>query len=567
MVKSDSQLRINIFLGIVVACFGLIGYRLFVLSYVKHPLYARTAEAQIEHVSNVLTRGNIFFQNKDGTTTVAATNKKFPSLTLTASKIDKSQVYEVTQGLSQITGITEATIAKSIAAGDDTSRIIARRLSTEQVEKINTLKLKGVGVIYEMDRYYPDSLAADVLGFLGYEGNSRAGQYGIEASFNNELFGKKVEGSDDNLSLAARLFSRSSKADVSPRPNDIVLTIDPVVQSFIEEQLAALLKKWSASAGGIIIQDPMTGKIIAMADKPTFDPNAYSEAEPSFFLNSNVQEIFEPGSSFKPFTMAAGLDLGKITPQTTFTDTGSVEINGYKIKNFSESIFGTVNMSQVLEKSINTGTMFVENKVGDDNFVNYVVNMGFGQRTGIELPGEVNGDISNLYSGRKVNFLTASFGQGIAVTPLQLVNAYSTIANGGKLMRPYIVEKIIHEDGGEVKTKPEILGIPITEKTADKLKTMLVSVVNNGFDKARIKGYDIAGKTGTAQLADGHGAYLEDQYIHSFAGFAPASNPKFVILIKMDKPQGVTFAADSISPTFKDIAAYLLQYYSIPPTR
>ncbi len=224
-------------------------------------------------------------------------------------------------------------------------------------------------------------------------------------------------------------------------------------------------------------------------------------------------------------------------------------------------------MAQVLEKSINTGVMFVENTIGDDSFLNYVINMGLGQKTGIDLPGEVSGDITNLYSGRKINYLTASFGQGIAVTPLQLINAYSTIANGGKLMRPYIVDRIIKEGGKQIVTQPEVVGIPISEKTAIKLQSMLVSVVDNGFDKARIPGYDVAGKTGTAQIPDGSGGYSEEEFIHNFVGFAPAYDAKFTILIKMDRPKGITFAADSLSPTFKEIAAFLLNYYNIPPSR
>ena len=265
--------------------------------------------------------------------------------------------------------------------------------------------------------------------------------------------------------------------------------------------------------------------------------------------------------------MAAGLDLGVVTPQTTFIDVGFREEAGYKIKNFSEKIFGNVTMSEVLEKSVNTGVMHVQDLVGNDSFLNYVINFGFGQKTSIDLPGEANGDVSNLYSGRKINFLTASFGQGIAVTPVQLINAYSAIANGGKLMRPYVVKKIIKENGEEEATQPEIVAIPITEKTAAKLKSMLVSVVDNGFDKARIKGYDIAGKTGTAQVPDGKGGYFENEFIHNFVGFAPAFDPKFVILIKIDRPKGITFAADSLSPTFRDLTAYLLNYYNIPPTR
>ena len=456
-----------------------------------------------------------------------------------------------------------------INSGGNVSKVLKRRLTNEEVDRIKRIGVKGVGVSFETDRFYPaEKLAANVLGFLGYGDNGRAGQYGVEAFYEQELSGVSDSYRDYLAPATIRgLFKKENKTDNPDRPADIVLTIDKNIQAEAEKVLGGLTAKWQAESVDIIVQEPFSGKILAMAQAPTFDPNHYSKSPTSYFLNNSVQAIFEPGSSFKPITMLAGLDLKKINPQTIYTDTGFVDVADYRIKNFSDKIFGLSTMSQVLEKSINTGVMFVENLIGDDNFINYIVNMGFGQKTGVDLPGEVSGDINNLYSGRKINYLTASFGQGIAVTPLQLINAYSAIANGGKLVRPYIVEKVIKEGGREEITNPEMVGIPIAEKTSAQLKVMLVLVVDNGFDKARIKGYDVAGKTGTAQIADGKGGYLEDQYIHSFIGFAPAYDPKFVILIKMDKPRGIKFAADSLSPAFREMAEFLIHYYNIPPTR
>jgi len=320
-------------------------------------------------------------------------------------------------------------------------------------------------------------LAADVIGFLGYDVEGRrAGQYGLEGFYDEDLSGREPNiASLFNLvnpsfvfKLLGSFFEKESvKSEPNfDRPSDLVLTVDKNAQMFIEDKLKSLMEKWQAAGGTIIVQEPESGKIIAIADWPSFNPNSYSTVNPELFLNQSIQGMYEPGSSFKPIIMAAGLDLSKITPQTIYEDTGFVSIAGYTIRNFSEKVFGRRTMSEVLEKSINTGTMFVENLIGDENFLNYVVNMGFGQNTGIDLPGEVSGNITNLYSGRKINYLTAAFGQGIAVTPLQLLNAYSTIANGGKLMRPYIVDKIIKERGQEIISKPEIVGIPISEKTA-----------------------------------------------------------------------------------------------------
>ncbi len=551
MKYDNSTFRINLFLICVLVVSSLILYRLFVLSYVRHGAYARTAQAQRENINNVLARGNIYLENAlSGDLFLAATNKKFPLAYVVPAKADWAGNLQTVENIASILQIDKDSIIKILEPKQNVSKVLKRRLMSEEAEKLQSLKLKGVGISYEMDRFYPgQQLAANTLGFLGYDQAGRSGQYGIEAFYDNELFGET--GEETNFA----------------RPSDVVLTIDNNIQAFVEDRLENILKTWNAEGGTIIVQDPQTGKILAMADRPSFDPNNYADFPIGSFLNRGVQGVFEPGSSFKPITMAMGLDLGKITPQTTFTDTGSVEISGYKIKNFSERVFGTQTMSQVLEKSINTGAMFVQNLVGDDNFLSYVINMGFGQKTELDLPGEVSGDITNLYSGRKINYLTASFGQGIAVTPIQLINAYSAIANGGKVMKPYVVDRIIREGGVQEITKPEVISIPMSEKTSAKLRSMLVGVVDNGFDKARIKGYDIAGKTGTAQIPDGKGGYAENEYIHSFLGFAPAFDPKFVILIKMDRPKGITFAADSLSPTFREIAQFLINYYKIPPTR
>jgi cell division protein FtsI/penicillin-binding protein 2 len=579
MTKHSGNSRITIFLAFVLIASGLILYRLFILSVVRHPAYLRTSQAQNENISNVLARGNIYFSDKDSNTFLAATNKKFQLAYVVPGDIKAEDKEKAAGELSGILGIEKGSVMEKINSGGKSLKVVARRISNEQMESVKGLKIKGVGVSYEMDRFYPaDSLAANAVGFFGYDANGeRAGQYGIEEYYNQDLFGREpnltgIFSAPDPVGLIMRLAGmitgKKQEAEAKfDRPADVVLTIDKNIQNFVEEKLKEILGKWQAEKGSIIVQEPKTGKILAMAHWPSFDPNSYSGSKPENFLNGNIQEVYEPGSSFKPVIMAAGIDLSKITPQTSYEDKGFIDISGYTIHNFSDKVFGIQTMSDVLEKSINTGTMFVENLVGDDNFLNYIVNMGFGQKTGVDLPGEVSGDITNLYSGRKINFLTASFGQGIAVTPLQLINAYSAIANGGKLMRPYIVDRIIKDGEEDEVTKPEIVSIPISSKTAVKLQSMLISVVDNGFDRAKIPGYDVAGKTGTAQIPDGSGGYSENIFIHNFLGFAPAYDAKFVILIKMDKPQGITFAADSLSPTFKEITTFLINYYGIPPTR
>lgn len=599
-MKKYDNLRINIFFGVVLLVSGLILYRLFILSYVKHSFYSLTSETQNENISNILARGNIYLKEGDGLY-LAATNKKTPLAYIAPSYFEKgagltnSAQAELIYRLIEILGIDKASIEKALETKSSSFKVLKRDLNNEQVEKIKNLKIKGAGVSYETDRFYAGgSLASNVLGFVGYGENGRSGQYGVESFYDKELSGRQEAATDyTDPKRIAGIFSavknyflkkigrgqesgdRQQISEVNQgrlsdsvqgRPADLVLTVDKNIQEFIEDKLNELMKKWEAASATVIVQEPNSGKILAMADRPSFNPNDYGGFKTDLFLNRSVQDIFEPGSSYKPITMAMGLDLGKVSPATTFTDTGSITVAGRTIRNFSEKVFGVRTMSEVLEKSINTGAMFVENLIGDENFLNYSINFGFGQRTGIDLPGELSGDITNLYSGRKINYLTASFGQGIAVTPIQMINSFSAIANGGKLMKPFVVEKIIR-GGDEIITKSEIVGIPFSEKTSGKLKAMLVSVVDNGFDKARIKGYDIAGKTGTAQIPDKSGGYAENEFIHDFLGFAPAYNPKFVVLIKMDRPKGITFAADSLSPTFREITVFLLNYYKIPPTR
>jgi cell division protein FtsI (penicillin-binding protein 3)/stage V sporulation protein D (sporulation-specific penicillin-binding protein) len=263
--------------------------------------------------------------------------------------------------------------------------------------------------------------------------------------------------------------------------------------------------------------------------------------------------------------MAAALDLGKVTPETTYEDTGEVKIDRYTIRNFDDKAHGVNTMTQVLENSLNTGAMFAVEKVGKENFTKYVKAFGFGRLAGITLDKESAGDISSLNKKGDIYYLTASFGQGIMTTPMQLVSAYAAIANNGKLVKPYIVSEVIKPTGEIVKTQTQETKQVLTPKTAALLTGMMVSVIEKGYDKkARVNGYYLAGKTGTAQIASSGGGYGA-QTIHTFMGFGPVSNPKFVVLIKVDKPQGPRFASDSLGPSFRQLCQFLVNYYQIPP--
>lgn len=574
-----SAWRINLFIVIVFVFSGAIIIRLFDLTYLKHAAYVKTGQTQYNNPSALISgRGDIYtFDAANGSKRLVATNRSFQYVYATTTAIVLPN--DVAGKLAPIINKEQSAILAQLTQSKSSYQVLADHLSLDVGNQIKNLKLKGITVASQIERFYPrGSFAAPVIGFVGFDGEERAGQYGVESYYDDVLSGElKTQNLFGNKTYSSvvgffkNLFNKSDSSAQGQKSNDgsdVVLTIDDTIQSFSEAKINETVKRLSSPFGTIIVEDPTTGAVMAMASSPSFDPNNYADYKLSDFLNKNIQELFEPGSSFKPITMSAAVDSAAVTPDTTYEDSGILQYGTYTIRNFDNKAHGVQTMRQVLEHSLNTGAVFAEGKTGDDAFLNYVVGFGFGQKTGVDLPGEINGNISNLYSGRKINFATASFGQGIAVTPLQLISGYSAIANNGKLMRPFVVKEIMRPDGTKVETAPKIIGAPITEKTSNQLKSMLVDVVEKGFDKARIKGYDIAGKTGTAQIPDGKNGYLaEDQFIHNFVGFAPAFSPRFVVLIRVDKPKGIKFAADSLSPVFGDMARFLIHYFNIPPSK
>ncbi len=574
--------RIGLFLVVVFLISGIVFYRLFNLSLINHSNFLKVAiSQQVGPSASLSGRGSIYFSDysSNNKNNIVAANKSSTYL-YSNNKILDLKPAEISLKISDIIKSDPSELEKKLSQKDKSYQLLADNLTKEQSEKLNSLKLKGINTSSQTERFYPlGSSASHVLGFVGSNGKERAGQYGLEAFYDDTLKGEiksknfNVSGwGGQTLNFALSLIGLGGKSQTNQTQaqdgNDVILSIDKNIQALAETKLEQTLKKWQSPSGTIIVQDPKTGLILAMASSPSFDPNNYGDYGFKDFINPANQEVYEPGSSFKPITMSAAIDTGSVTPETTYVDTGEFNVAGKTIKNFDEKSHGVQTMRGVLEKSLNTGAIFAQQKTGDDNFLNYIVAFGFGQKTGIDLSGEINGNISNLYSGRQINFATASFGQGIAVTPIQLINAYSAIANDGKLMWPHLVSKIINSDGSKTDIQPKIIDSPITPATARKIQSMLVDVVDKGFDKARIQGYDIAGKTGTAQIPSPDGGYLgNDQFVHNFLGFAPAYNARFTVLIKIDKPKGIKFAADSLSPVFGEIARYLIRYFNIPPTR
>jgi len=424
-------------------------------------------------------------------------------------------------------------------------------------------------------RFYPENnVGANIIGFANYENEEQHGRYGLEGFFDNELFGKygsvtAERGAGGIVIVNNRQYNK--KEDGS----SLVLTIDRSAQFTACRLLDEAVKKHSASGGSVIVVDPKTGAILVMCSAPDFDPNNFQDVpDIKVFNNPAVFAQYEPGSVFKAITMAAALDKDKVTPETTYQDAGQVMIKGWPkpIKNSDFSSFGghgTTNMVKVLELSLNTGAIFAMQQVGYRDFADYVKRFGFGEKTGIELEGEGPGNVKSITGlfTKDISAATAAFGQGITVTPLQMIMSYAAIANGGNLMKPYIVKDVISPEGTRFTTMPSVTRRVISERTAAILSGMLVNVVENGHSKGmKTPGYYIAGKTGTAQVASENGGGYSGRLNHTFVGFAPANNASFVILTKLDNPAAM-YAESTAVPLAHDISKFLLNHWQIKQDR
>lgn len=437
------------------------------------------------------------------------------------------------------------------------------------------LKIPGIGFDLQSFRYYPENeIAAHVLGFVSYSNDEGNGKYGLEEFFNDELFGKYGSLKSERGGQGSVIIVNDREYVKPIAGSDLILTLDRNVEFVACEKLKETVKKHQAEGGTVIVVNPKTGAIIAMCSVPDFNPNDYKNVpDIGVYNNPALFNQYEPGSVFKTVTMSIAIDQGKVSPATTYKDEGQIMINGWPkpIKNSDFSThgpYGVVDMNVVLENSLNTGAIFAMRQAGPKIFADYVKDYGFGERSGIELGAESTGSIGNLLSNkvREIDAATASFGQGLSVTPLQMVMSYQAIANKGIMMKPYIVQAIVR-DGQREEMVPKQLRQVISPKTAATISAMLVNVVENGHSKrAYIDGYYIGGKTGTAQVAL-NGGYSTDKYIHTFIGIAPIDEPAFVMLTKIDAPKDVEFAEGSALPLWTEIADFMLKYYQVPKTR
>ena len=559
---------------------GLFIVRLLYLETVQHARYTSQASgARTLHQSIRAKRGEIFAHDaRAGQETlypIAINQDKFLLVSDNRKVKDTVHAAHVIASSSGIEGVDEVVLLQKLSVAGRAYQPLLKDVRVENMESMTAqMERENVAGLYfdrEPARFYPErELLAHISGFIGKDtAGAAVGRYGVEGYFDEQLRGVDgfVRTEKDPFGGWIPVADREFKAATDG--SDLIVTVDRVIQLRLCDALAQGVKKYEARSGSGIIMDPHTGAILAMCNVPTFDPNEYQKVgDPSVYNNDALFRAFEPGSVFKAFTMSAALDAGVVSPDTTYVDAGFVKRDGFTIRNAANKIWGTETMTNVIKESINTGTVFAADLLGIDRFKTYVENFGFGAKTGVELKTEEKGIIKSLRKKGSVYIATASFGQGITVTPMQLIQGYGAIANKGVMMKPYITYAWRDAAAQVTVTKPTEIRRVISEKAAAQITEMMRAVVDEAHGKlARVPGYSIAGKTGTAQIVGNKGKY-EDASInnHTFVGYGPIANPRFVMLITYEAPHA-RFAESTAVPTFGEVAKFLLEYLGVSQDR
>lgn len=445
---------------------------------------------------------------------------------------------------------------------------IASPVSKEVGEQIADLRLRGITVLPLWAREYPEGvLASHVIGFCNVEGKCF---YGVEGFHDALLRPERVEW-EGPVDPASEQIPWAVVPVVLPQPGtDLVLTLDRTVQALVEKELARSVQEYQAEGGTIIVMDPRTFEILALASLPDYDPGRYTDffsQNPLPFEDPAVSQQYEPGSVFKVLTVAAALDAGLVTPETIYYDPGWIEVGGQMIQNASHAAYGERTVADVLIESLNVGAAWLSTQMGPDVFYRYVRAFGIGRPTGVDLAGEISGQLwlpDDYEHWHDSNLGTNAFGQGVAVTPLQMIAAVATVANDGARLRPRIVAQRVEPDGTVSTLQPVVEAQVISPQTARTLTEVMVRVVEEGVAQARVEGYRVAGKTGTAQIPI-PGGYDKEGTIASFVGFGPVPDPQLIILVKLDRPKTSSWASQTAAPAFRRLAARLFVVLGIPP--
>jgi cell division protein FtsI/penicillin-binding protein 2 len=567
-MHADFVRRVRIIASAITLIALVLVARLYTLQIMHGAEYRDKAEVQYGRSSAALGRGTIFFTDKNGLRVSAATLASGYTLAVVPRQIEDAEgAYRQVNALFPIDH--DAFITKA-AKPDDPYEVIATRVPIEAGDAIESATIPGVRLVSERWRVYPGGgTAAHAIGFMGFgTTDALSGQYGLERFYDSAL---SRSGAGLYANFFAELFTNLSRSSRGRPGADVVTSIEPTVQGFLEEELARYASEWNPASVGGIVMDPKTGSIIALAALPSFDPNAIANADPASFKNPLVENVYEFGSIMKPLTMAAGIDAGVVTPASVYHDAGYAVYDGLKIQNFDGKARGTVPMQEVLNQSLNTGAAYVAvEKLGTAKFREYFDRYGLDAPTGIDLPNEAEPLVANLESPRKIEYATAAYGQGFAVSPVAMARALGTLANHGVVPSPHVARSLDYpgEFGKKADVRTPVRAI--SPEVADTVTTMLVQVVDKALrgGTVRVPELSIAAKTGTAQIADAATrGYYADRYLHSFFGYFPAYDARFIVFFYAVAPQGAQYASETWTNPFMESVRFLMTYYQIEPDR
>ncbi len=474
---------------------------------------------------------------------------------------------ELSRSLAQILKLRPADVRARITAAKPFVWV-KRQISSAEAEKIQALNADGIGMFYEPDRYYPQGqLAGQLIGFVGRDSE---GLEGLELKYNDDIRGETGSSVIERDALGRRVLVQGIEGLHVPPGSDIHLTLDTSIQHIAEKELAASILKYRAKAGVAIVVEPFTGEVLAMANYPSFDPNHYSKESAEQRRNRAVTDSFEPGSIFKTITAAAALEEGVVGKDDLFyCEMGKYPYAGRIIHDTHPH--GWLSFAKILQVSSNIGFTKVAEKLKKERFFKYIEKFGFGEPTGIDVPGEASGLLRKPDRWSGIDLATHSFGQGLSTTPLQMAMAYAAIANGGFLMRPFVMRRVVGPKGEVLRqNQPHVVRRVISERTATLLASMLQDVTSEGGTgvMANLDGFDVAGKTGTAQKADPiHGGYAAKKRVASFVGFVPANNPRLVALVLIDEPEVNVYGGVVAAPVFRNIAQGALRHLAVAPQK
>ncbi len=568
--NDETQKRIHALVFIVLILFIIYVGRLFQVQVIQRSYYRALAKNQyIRPFFDSFDRGSVYMRSGKTVTPLAEISTLY-DVSVNPSRLSPAKIVLLRKYLEGNGIYDEALFEDRIHKKDDPYEIIAKTIPEDKAKNL-ALKDFGLTLVSKNTRVYTgEDVASKIIGFVGDDGRGVRGLYGVEKYYDQEL-SRNDEGIKVNF--FADLFSDIQQNEVkndAKKHGDIYLTVEDKVERMLHTELLSARETWKSEIAGGIIMDPTTGEIIAMDVVPGYNANDFAKVDDaSLFANQMVSGVYEMGSIIKPLTMAAALDSGAVTEDTTYNDAGFRELDGYKVRNFDSKARDITNMQTILDKSLNVGIVFLVERLGKDRFQDYFKKYGLAEETGIDLPGESNGLSKNLDSSVFVDSATAGFGQGIAITPIQTIRALSSLGNGGKLVTPHVLSKIVYEDGTEKKYEEEEKRQVLQPETSERISRMLVHVVDTALKNGTYKmpGYSIAAKTGTAQIPKPGGGYYDDRYLHSFFGYFPAYNPKYIIFLFQTNPKGAEYASATLTDPFFNIVKFLISYYQIPPDR